>query len=559
MPLWRNAIDLGDTNVSADSRTPPGGDSEGRPNQTTTGDQTDTDTAMVPPAVDDEGEAWPDPRPLTETVARTTFPTSALPDKVAAFVRSAARSIGVDEGVIGTVVLAVLSAATVGRVRVKAWGSLVERTVLWVLVIAEPGERKTSVFALARKPLEKVQAELVTEAMKDRRAALGRLAAANAALKEAEKQLAAAYGAADDPERDEDNAPDLEAANERVEAAARRVSDSAVDELPRLVASDVTPEALHDLMAAHGGRMALLIPEGQSLLHRLANAGSGADLEPYLAGHAGDTMYKDRVTRSVDPVEDPSLVMAVMTQPEVFSSKATDEMKWSGFLDRFLLVRPRSLAGTRSARSPEVGAFELMDYQQTIAHMVRAFWTLEEPRVVGLSREAEEIAVAFHDEIEPTLRRGAEVPGRSPGWAKKLVGAMLRTAGTLAVADDPMATEVSAGQVQAAIDLMRFYEAHTSTVNRTLLNPSLSEQLGWATKVLGALARLHEKGHRHVTTREVVRGTYEGTNEPVTKALGSLAELGWVIRESHRDVGTAVGNQAWALHPGLSQWAEKYR
>lgn len=535
--------------MSAVTRMTPGQPAEGH---STNHDDHQTIDTRIPPNVDAEGEAWEDPRPLTETVARATFPTSALPDKVAAFVRSAARSIGVDEGVIGTVVLAVLSAATVGRVRVKAWGSLVERTVLWVLVIAEPGERKTSVFALARKPLEKVQAELVTEAMKDRRAALGRLAAANAALKEAEKQLAAAYGAADDPERDEDNAPDLEAANERVEAAARRVSDSAVDELPRLVASDVTPEALHDLMAAHGGRMALLIPEGQSLLHRLANAGSGADLEPYLAGHAGDTMYKDRVTRSVDPVEDPSLVMAVMTQPEVFSSKATDEMKWSGFLDRFLLVRPRSLAGTRSARSPEVGAFELMDYQQTVEHMVREFWPLTEPRLLTLSRDAEDLAVEFHDEVEPSLRPGAQAPGRSAGWAKKMVGAMLRIAGTLAVAEEPTATTITSSQIRAATDLMRFYEAHTSTVNRTLLDAELSSQLGYATKVLDALARLHEAGRTQVSTREVSRKVHDGRSPETTQALHSLAELGWVIHDDR----TAT---PWVLHPGLSQWVEKCR
>ena len=191
-------------------------------------------------------------------------------------------------------VLAVLSAATVGRVRVKAWGSLVERTVLWVLIVAEPGERKTSVFAIARRPLESIQDKLQAEAMIGRRAALGRLAAANAALKDAERELAAAYGGADDPTADEASAAEaVEGAMAKLEAAAERASASAVPDLPRLVASDVTPEALHDLMAAQGGRLALFIPEGQSLLHRLANAGTGSDLEPYLDGHAGDAMVRD--------------------------------------------------------------------------------------------------------------------------------------------------------------------------------------------------------------------------------------------------------------------------
>lgn len=335
--------------MPAETRMAPDQPAEGH--STNNHDDDRTVPVSIPPRVDDEGEAWEDPRPLTETAPRATFPTDALPNKAAEFVRSAASSIGVDEGVIGSVVLSVLSAATVGRVRVKAWGSLVERTVLWVLIVAEPGERKTSVFAAARAPLEEVQEDLRTEAGGvGRRIALGRLSAANAALKNAERDLSEAYAAADDPLKatdEKETAEALETAITKLDTAAERASELAVPELPRLIASDVTPEALHDLMAEQGSRLALFIPEGQSLLHRLANAGNGSDMEPYLAGHGGDTMYRDRVSRSVDPVEDPSLVMSVMTQPEVLSSKATDEMKWSGFMDRFLLVRPRSLAGTR--------------------------------------------------------------------------------------------------------------------------------------------------------------------------------------------------------------------
>lgn len=532
--------------------TPPA--NEGRSTITDPAGHHSTSGISIPPRVDDEGEAWDDPRPLTETVSRAVFPTSALPEKVAAFVSSAARSIGVDEGVIGTVVLAVLSAATVGRVRVKAWGSLVERTVIWVLVVAEPGERKTSVFSVARQPLEAVQEKLRTEAGGvGRRIAVGRLAAANDALKSAERDLSVAYQQADDPVNEDTTEADLETANERVAAAAQRAAELAVPELPRLVASDVTAEALHDLMAAQGGRLALFVPEGQSLLHRLANAGNGSDLEPYLAGHGGDTMYRDRVTRTVDPVEDPSLVLAVMTQPEVLASKSTDEMRWSGFMDRFLLVRPRSLAGTRSARTAAIGAFELADYQRTVERMVREFWGLGEAREIVLAPDAEEVAVAFHDEIEPQLRGGQIPPGRSPGWAKKMVGAMLRIAGILAVTEDPGVGQISVRHVRAAIDLMRYFEAHTETVNRTLLDTEVSEQLGYATRVLDALARLHAEGHRRVSTRDVGRRVHGGRAQETDRALRNLAELEWVLHDDR------LKPTPWVLRPGLAQWVEKFR
>ncbi len=190
-----------------------------------------------------------------------------------------------------------------------------------------------------------------------------------------------------------------------------------------------------------------------------------------------------------------------------------------------------------------------------VTRMVRTFWPLGAPRLVSLTPEALAVAVAFHDEIEPTLR-AEMVPGNSAGWAKKMVGAMLRIAGTLAVAADPEATEISAGQVAAAVRLIRFYETHTATVNRTLMDTALSDQLAYATRVLRSLAKLHDGGATRVSVRQVSRGVNKGRNDLSTQALQSLAELGWVI---HDDRGGGDNTASWVMHPGLSQWVEKYR
>jgi hypothetical protein len=517
--------------------------------------------------VDDEGEFWEDPQPVQTTVPSIPFPTAAFPESVAKFVRAAARSLGVDEAALGSMVLAVLSAATVGRVRVKGFGSHVERAALWILIVAEPGERKTSVFSVAKAPLVEAESQLREEASVGRRAALGRLTSAQKAFTAAESDLAAAYGNADDETATGGNATHdgpladpaasvdsaVEVALKKIDAAAERVLDMAVPDLPKLTASDVTPEALHDLMVAQGGRLALFIPEGQSLLHRIANGGNGSDLEPYLAGHAGDTMDRDRVTREVGTVKDPSLVMAVMTQPEVFSHKTTDEMKWSGFLDRFFIVRPRSLAGTRPARLPEIDPHVSGNYHDTVARIVREFWPLTEPRFLALTPAAGDLYETVHDEIEPLLR-GDRVPGHSAGWAKKMIGALLRVAGIIAVADNPAATEVEVRHLQAGIDLMRFYEAHAATVNRTLMNSDHGARVETAHRVLEALARVHATGRQAVTLREVARSIYKFNNAKAHQYLTALSDLGWALPRDDRVIGGAV----WKLHPDLSRWVEEY-
>ena len=90
-------------------------------------------------------------------------------------------------------------------------------------------------------------------------------------------------------------------------------------------------------------------------------------------------------------------------------------------------------------------------------------------------------------------------------------------------------------------------------MNRTLLDRELSDQLGYATRVLDALARFHEDGRTAVAAREVTRRLNNGRAPDTTRALHALAECRWVI---HDDARPAT---PWVLHPGLSQWVEKYR
>lgn len=567
MALGRNIFQNQEARIVPAKESTPGPRSEGQSHQEhrhAVRVSQPTIPARGIPNIDAEGEAWEDPAPIQAVVPSIPFPTGAFPESVARFIRSAARSLSVDEASIGSMVLVVLSAATVGRVRVKGFGSHVERTALWVLIVAEPGERKTAVFSVAKAPLVAVEDKLREDALVGRQAAEGRLSAARTALKRAESDLAAAYGDADDEAADTGEGPisdppgasadeAVEAALKKLNAASERVASLALPDLPKLTASDVTPEKLHDIMAAQDGRLALFIPEGQSLLHRISNGGNGSDLEPYLDGHAGDTMDRDRVTREVDTVKDPSLVLAVMTQPEVFANKATDEMRWSGFLDRFFIVRPRSLAGSRPARTPEIDPHVGGAYSDTVARMVREFWPLTEPRFLTLSEEAAVLYEAAFYEVEARLT-GDQVPGNSAGWAKKMVGALLRVAGTLAVAEDAGAAEIQVQHVRAGIDLMRFFQVHAETVNRTLMSGDEGKRVERAVRVLEVLARFHAAGRSEVTIRDIVRRRHGATNADIHAHLTALAGLGWVLPKDDNRTGSAV----WVLHPGLSQWAEKF-
>lgn len=80
-------------------------------------------------------------------------------------------------------------------------------------------------------------------------------------------------------------------------SAALAAEEITVPVLPRLVADDVTPEAVASLLAEQGGRLAVLSAEG-GILATLAGRYSGApNLEVFLKGHAGDLLRVDRKGR----------------------------------------------------------------------------------------------------------------------------------------------------------------------------------------------------------------------------------------------------------------------
>jgi replicative DNA helicase len=236
---------------------------------------------------------------------------------------------------------------------------------------------------------------------------------------------------------------------------------------PRLVADDVTPEALGLLLQQQGGRMAVISAEGGELFEIIGgrySQNTRPNLSVFLNAHSGDPIRVDRMKREPVFVEHPALTICLAVQPEVIrglTSKSNSVLRGRGLLGRFLYVIPRSPLGTRNPASAAVPPPALAAYAATVERL------LELPVANGeahLSEDATTAWLCFAADLEPRLAEHGEL-GHLGDWAGKLAGAVARLAGILHAAEwadkaDPWAIPIDVTSMERAIRLSHYFIAH---------------------------------------------------------------------------------------------------
>jgi len=324
-------------------------------------------TALLRGNPDPEDRPWPDPTPFGAP-RLPAFPDRALPGWIGIYVRAEARATQTPTDLAGMLALAVLSAACAGPIVLNPWGDWIEPLNLFTLVALPPGHRKSAIFASITAPLVQFEAERAVEAAPLLALARRRQHAAEQALIRA--QDAAALCSADDPNR-----PQL------LEAVEHRLADLNAAEtpvVPRLVTDDCSPEKLAMLLSQHGGRLAILSPEGglfDMIAGRYSSTGA-PNLDHYLKGHAGDPIIVDRVGRPGEVIPHPALTVGLAVQPEVLRNLvARPGFHGRGLLARFLYAVPAATLGRRDvALEPVDNGFREFYHRQ-----IRALLTLTHP------------------------------------------------------------------------------------------------------------------------------------------------------------------------------------
>jgi len=454
-------------------------------------------------------DEWPNEPDRPGPLGAMRLPTDALPRAIRDHVLSVAGHLQVPHELPLMVALGCLSAAVAGRVVVKARIEWREPVGLYTAVISPPATRKSPTYAAMTAPLWEWERESIRRATPRLRLAQDRLEVAERRLGETKAKVAKGTATLDELEHDR---------NRVEEARANMPPDG------RLLASDITPEAMVERLAAQGGRLAILEPEPGPLQLVAGRYSPKAQLNELKKAFDCETLLVDRMSRGHLRVERPALTLSLMMQPGVLDNLPNkDAFRNEGVFARFLWCEPPHGLGTRltGAQTPPPD----LEAKRRYEHCVRRLLDLEPlavdadgtpiPHVITLDEEALRIFHVWEAEVEAELGPGGRYSTNGE-WAGKMVGQTLRVAALLELADragsDRPLTGASVGKqaMNGAVALLRALATHALVVLGTAL-PDPELELLWhvlsraiemprGSTVLDLFERV--KGRRQLTTRD---------------------------------------------------------
>jgi len=405
--------------------------------------------AEIQRVLDHERRGWEEPVALSTTRQVPPFPVGALPSWLRAKVEATAHETQTPPDLAATVALGALATAAGGRVRVAVRPEVgwYEPTNIYCVSALAPGSRKSPVYDSMTRPILELAAQikpLIIERYVDRKVA------DDYAAQMREKAVKAK------PE-------EREAARDRARAAAADAEAIVVPPFPRLFLDDVTAETATSILDEQGGRIAVLSAESE-IFNEMAGRYSGKqNMNIFLKGHAGDAIRVDRTARA-EAINDPALTINVCTQPAALAAlAAVPGAAGRGLLARFLYSIPEVNFGTRETRPAPAARSAHTNYSANLTALFRALRELDKPVVLRMNADATAILIAVADDFEASMADGGRL-AHLRDWGAKAVGAMMRIAGLLHLAEHQSCdhgTPIGPGTVMAARQIIEYYTAHS--------------------------------------------------------------------------------------------------
>ncbi|CAE6939073.1 hypothetical protein R69608_05134 [Paraburkholderia nemoris] len=354
----------------------------------------------------DAGE-WPEPQPLIASIQPEEYPSEALPPCIRAAVDEVCGFVKAPLPLVASSAIAALSLAIQAHVDVKRAERLTGPTGLFMLTIADSGERKSTCdgfFTKAIRDYELEQAEAAQPLLKDFHADVNAWEAKHAGIKEKIKQ-------------------ESKARKDTVglEADLRDLEHDKPEEpkVPRLIYADATPEALAYSLGRKWPSGGVVSAEAGIVFgsHGMGSDSVMRNLATLNQLWDGNSLTIDRRTSDSYTVRGARLTVALQVQEatiRTFFEKSGALARGTGFLARFLVAWPQSTQGFRPFTEAPANWPHMAAFNQRIAQILQQQVPLSddgalEPQMLSLSPEAKSAWIAFHDAIEGQLSNGGEL------------------------------------------------------------------------------------------------------------------------------------------------------
>lgn len=365
------------------------------------------DGAPHPADASDEPIKWTDPHPLTTKIDPEPYPLDALPDAIRKAVEEVAGFVKAPLPLVAGSALAALSLASQAHIDVKRAEKLQGPTGLFLLTIADSGERKSTCdgfFTSAIRQFQDEQEEALKPAIKKHEAAMSAWSAEREGILSAIREAGKKQKATDQL---------------RTNLAELQQEQPEPPRVPRMMLGDETPESLAWSLAKQWPSAGVLSSEAGVVL---GSHGMGKDsLMRNLAFQNvlwdGGTHSVGRRTSETFTVSGERLTIALQVQEATlrgFFEKSGTLARGTGFLARFLVAWPESTQGYRPFTEAPVHWPHLAAFHRRIAAIVNHPTPIDDngsltPILMSLSPDAKRAWIAYHDAIESELVNGGEL------------------------------------------------------------------------------------------------------------------------------------------------------
>lgn len=456
---------------------------------------------------------WEEPIPFGKYTL-SAFPVDALPAPIADYVRALSESTQTPIDMAGAGAISMLSTCMQGKFRIRGKADWVEPVNTYLLEIAPPSERKSAVQHALVKPVSDYEIQYNREHAACVEGSRMHKRILERKQKAIEEQVAKGKAEASE-----------------LESIAAEITSYREQKPLRLFADDITPEKLVSVLSENDGRMALISSEA-GIFDTLAGAYSkSVNIDVMLKGYSGDYIRVDRIGRESESIMDPALTVLLMAQPSVISEVLSNgTFRGRGLTARFLYSFPASTVGSRQYRSEPVSENIYRAYERCIYNLLEDEYS-EDPEIITLSPEADEMLAAFAEELEPKLV-GDYV--EIADWCGKLVGNTLRIAGLLCRAsvyreheflDEYSALVVDGATMGNAIRIGKYFLNHAQAVFSVLPE---NESCKKAARILDMLK---DTGLAEFNRRDAMRyiRTFKKAAD-IQPVLDFLEDYGYIIQ-----------------------------
>jgi len=371
----------------------------------------DPDTGEIFHTLPDAGDEpapgqWPEPVPLMASIEPEQYPLEALPQTIREAVQEVQAFAQAPVAMVATSALSALSMAAQALFDVKRAEKLQGPIGIYSLIVADSGERKTTIddfFLPAIRKWERDQAEIMRPQVERHQADMDAWAAEREGILAKIKEAGKGSKPTDALKR---TLAELQAAK------------PVPPRVPRLIYSDVTPEELGYQMAMRWPTAAISSSEGGTVLggHGMTGDSAMRNMARLNDLWSGQVIQSDRRTSESWVARGARLTVGLQVQESTlrnFFDKSAGLARGTGFLARFLVAWPRSTQGTRLFKEPPSQWPKLAGFHGHIERILSIPVAMDDdgaltPGVIPLGAQAKALWVEYHNEVETRLALGGD-------------------------------------------------------------------------------------------------------------------------------------------------------